>query len=67
MRRKGGMDLWDVAKVMWRRRWVALPLLLLSMVAAVFALMTVPPDYQVTGQVAITPAAAPDDPVGGCG
>ena len=59
------MDLWDVAKVMWRRRWVALPLLLLSMVAAVFALMTVPPDYQVTGQVAITPAAAPDDPVGG--
>lgn len=59
------MDLWDVAKVMWRRRWVALPLLLLSMVAAVFALVTVPPDYQVTGQVAITPAAAGDDPVGG--
>jgi hypothetical protein len=59
------MDLWDVAKVMWRRRWVALPLLLLSMVAAVFALMTVPPDYQVTGQVAITPPAAADDPVGG--
>jgi subunit length determinant Wzz-like protein len=59
------MDLWDVAKVMWRRRWVALPLLLLSMVAAVFALMTVPPDYQVTGQVAVTPPAAQDDPVGG--
>jgi hypothetical protein len=59
------MDLWDVAKVMWRRRWVALPLLLLSMVAAVFALLTVPPDYQVVGQVAVTPAAAPDDPVGG--
>jgi hypothetical protein len=59
------MDLWDVAKVMWRRRWVALPLLLLSMVAAVFALLTVPPDYQVTGQVAITPPAAADDPVGG--
>jgi hypothetical protein len=50
---------------MWRRRWVALPLLLLSMVAAVFALMTVPPDYQVTGQVALTPPAAADDPVGG--
>src|SRR5687768_10838200 len=59
------MDLWDVAKVMWRRRWVALPLLLLSMVAAVFALLTVPPDYQVTGQVALTPPAAADDPVGG--
>lgn len=59
------MDLWDVAKVMWRRRWVALPLLLLSIVAAVFALLTVPPDYEVTGQVAITPAAASDDPVGG--
>jgi hypothetical protein len=59
------MDLWDVAKVMWRRRWVALPLLLLSMVAAVFALLTVPPDYTVTGQVAITPAASAEDPVGG--
>jgi len=59
------MDLWDVAKVMWRRRWVALPLLLLSVVAAVFALLTVPPDYTVTGQVALTPPAAADDPVGG--
>jgi hypothetical protein len=49
------MDLWDVAKVMWRRRWVAVPLLLLSMVAAIFALLTVPPDYNIKGSVAATP------------
>ncbi|WP_020523177.1 hypothetical protein [Catelliglobosispora koreensis] len=48
------MDLWDVAKVMWRRRWVAVPLLLLAMVAAVFALLTVPPDYNIKGQLAVT-------------
>lgn len=51
------MDLWDVAKVMWRRRWVAAPLLLLSLVGAVFALLTVPPDYKVTCQLAVIPAS----------
>jgi Chain length determinant protein len=49
------MDLWDVAKVMWRRRWVAAPLLLLSVVAAIFALLTVPPDYTAKGQIAVLP------------
>jgi capsular polysaccharide biosynthesis protein len=57
-REKGDMDLWDVAKVMWRRRWVAVPLLLLTIVAAVFALLTVPPDYHVNGQIAVTPPSA---------
>ncbi|HEX6682356.1 MAG TPA: hypothetical protein VF062_06150 [Candidatus Limnocylindrales bacterium] len=33
--------------------------------SAVFALLSVPPDYTVVGQVAVTPAPAPDDPVGG--
>jgi hypothetical protein len=49
------MDLWDVAKVMWRRRWVAAPLLLLSAVAAIFALLTVPPDYTATAQIGVLP------------
>src|SRR5581483_3820423 len=49
------MDLWDVAKVMWRRRWVAAPLLLLSLVAAIFALLTVPPDYTAKAQIAVLP------------
>jgi hypothetical protein len=49
------MDLWDVAKVMWRRRWVAAPLLLLSFVAAVFALLTVPPDYTAKATIAVLP------------
>jgi hypothetical protein len=49
------MDLWDVAKVMWRRRWVAAPLLLLSFVAAIFALLTVPPDYTAKAQIGVLP------------
>ncbi len=49
------MDLWDVAKVMWRRRWVAAPLLLLSLVAAIFALLTVPPDYTAKATIAVLP------------
>lgn len=49
------MDLWDVAKVMWRRRWVAAPLLLLSAVAAIFALLTVPPDYTAKATIAVLP------------
>lgn len=55
------MDLWDVAKVMWRRRWVAVPLLLLSVVAAVFALLTVPPDYTAKAQIAFLPPTTPVD------
>jgi hypothetical protein len=50
---EGDMDLWDVAKVMWRRRWVAAPLLLLSFVAAIFALLTVPPDYTAKAQIGV--------------
>ena len=58
---KGDMDLWDVAKVMWRRRGVTVPLLLLSAIAAVFALLTIPPGYSAKAQIAFLapPAAAP--------
>ncbi len=53
------MDLWDVAKVMWRRRGVTVPLLLLTAVGAVFSLLTIPPTYSARAQVAfLTPAAA---------
>jgi hypothetical protein len=53
------MDLWDVAKVMWRRRGVTVPLLLLSVMAAVFALLTIPPGYSAKAQIAfLAPNAA---------
>jgi hypothetical protein len=53
------MDLWDVATVMWRRRGVTVPLLLLSVIAAVFALLTIPPAYSAKAQIAfLAPAGA---------
>ncbi|GIH10150.1 hypothetical protein Rhe02_82170 [Rhizocola hellebori] len=55
------MDLWDVAKVMWRRRGVTVPLLLLTAIAAVFALLTIPPGYSARAQIAFLapPVAQP--------
>jgi hypothetical protein len=55
------MDLWDVATVMWRRRGLTVPLLLLSAAAAVFALLTIPPAYSAKAQIAFLapPAAQP--------
>src|SRR5688500_12392167 len=55
------MDLWDVATVMWRRRGVTVPLLLLSVIAAGFALLTIPPAYSAKAQIAFLapPAAQP--------
>ncbi len=52
------MDLWDVARVMWRRGGVTFPLLLLSAIAAVFALLTIPPGYTAKAQFALLPAAS---------
>ncbi|MPZ26522.1 MAG: hypothetical protein GEV12_08705 [Micromonosporaceae bacterium] len=47
------MDFWDVAKLMWRRWYVTLPALLLILAGAVLTGLTVNPDYQVTGHVAL--------------
>lgn len=47
------MDFWDVAKLMWRRWSVTVPALLITVVATVWVAVTVEPDYQVTGHVAV--------------
>lgn len=49
------MDLWDVTKVLWRHKWVALPLLVLTLVMAYFVSSSVKPDYKTTGHVTLLP------------
>ena len=47
------MDFWDVAKLMWRRWAVTVPALLITVAATIWVAVTVEPDYQVTGHVAV--------------
>lgn len=49
------MDLWDVTKVLWRRKWVALPMLVLTVAMAFFVSSTVKPDYKTTGHITLLP------------
>ncbi|MFG3599448.1 GumC domain-containing protein [Micromonospora chersina] len=49
------MDLWDVTKVLWRRRWIALPMLLASALVAFYVVSTVRSDYQATGHLTLLP------------
>ncbi|WP_173076953.1 hypothetical protein [Phytohabitans rumicis] len=50
------MDLWDLTKLLFRRWYVAAPMLLLSAVIVVFVAKTVGPDYSAKGHVQIIPA-----------
>ncbi|MFS8522308.1 MAG: hypothetical protein FWJ87_13215, partial [Micromonosporaceae bacterium] len=49
------MDLWDLTKVMFRRWYLTLPLLVVTAAAAVWIVHTRGPDYQATGHVAVLP------------
>lgn len=49
------MDFWDVAKLMWRRWRITVPMLLLTTVGAVWTGFTVSPSYQETTHVAVLP------------
>jgi len=61
------MDLWDVAKLMARRWYVALPLLVLTMVGAMFTVQTVKPDYTATTNVSVLPPTKADEAPNGAG
>jgi capsular polysaccharide biosynthesis protein len=49
------MDLWDVTKVALRRWYLAVPLLLVTVAGAGWVGVTVGPEYQATGHVAVIP------------
>ena len=49
------MDFWDLTKLLFRRWYVSVPLLLLSVGAAGFTAVTVKPDYSATGHVQLVP------------
>jgi capsular polysaccharide biosynthesis protein len=55
------MDLWDLTRLLFRRWYFALPILLVSVLTAVFASQSVKPDYRSTGNVVMIPA--PGDPL----
>jgi hypothetical protein len=56
------VDFWDLTKLLIRRWYVAAPLFLATLCAAVWVIATVPPDYQATAYVQlIPPTIRPDD------
>lgn len=50
------MDLWDLTKLMWRRWYVTVPMLLLTALAVSLVVVNVGPEYQATGHVAVVPS-----------
>jgi uncharacterized protein involved in exopolysaccharide biosynthesis len=50
------MDLWDLTRLLFRRWYIALPILLTSVLIAAFAGKSVAPDYRATGNIQIIPS-----------
>ena len=51
------MDFWDLTKLLFRRWYVAVPLVLLSMAGTAWAALTIQPDYVATSYVQLVPPA----------
>ncbi len=49
------MDLWDLTKLLIRRWYFSAPLLVVTLIAVVFASQSVKPDYSATGQLQMIP------------
>src|SRR6266540_1154950 len=49
------MDLWDLTRLLFRRWYIALPILLTSVLIAAFAGKSVAPDYRATGNIVFIP------------
>ncbi|WP_406045313.1 hypothetical protein OG799_13030 [Micromonospora sp. NBC_00898] len=58
------MDLWDVVKLLWRRWWISLPLMLLTLAMASYVATAMKPNYKATGHVTLLPPTTtnPDGP-----
>ncbi len=55
------VDLWDLAKLLFRRWYFAVPMLILSMVSVLMFSSTVKPDYSASGHLQLLPAAGSTD------
>jgi hypothetical protein len=57
------MDLWDLTRLLFRRWYIAVPMLLVSVATVIFAAQTVHPDYSSKGHILLIPApgVSPDD------
>ncbi|WP_204003157.1 hypothetical protein [Virgisporangium aurantiacum] len=58
--KRNAMDLWDLTRLLFRRWYFALPILLVSAIVAILVSSSVKPDYRATGNVVMIPA--PGDP-----
>jgi hypothetical protein len=56
------VDFWDLTKVIIRRWYVALPLILISVASSLWVYSTVEPDYKATAYVSLIPPQSPADP-----
>jgi hypothetical protein len=56
------VDLWDLTKLLLRRWYFALPMLLASMVLVYVAAQTVDPDYSAKGYLQMIPPSRPEAP-----
>ncbi len=55
------MDLWDLTRLLFRRWYLAVPMLVVTLAAVGFTAATVKPDYSATGYVQlIPPTVSPD-------
>ncbi|MET8312186.1 hypothetical protein [Micromonospora sp. NPDC005173] len=55
------MDLWDLTRLLFRRWYVALPILLATILISALVGQSVKPDYRATGHVVLIPAPGPAD------
>jgi hypothetical protein len=51
------VDLWDLTKLLFRRWYVTLPMLLISLTGVLLVSQTVKPDYSAVGHLQLLPAA----------
>ncbi|AGZ41480.1 hypothetical protein [Actinoplanes friuliensis] len=57
------MDLWDLTRLLLRRWYFAVPMLLLSVVLVIVAAQTVSPDYKANGYMQLIPAPSTGKPL----
>jgi hypothetical protein len=58
------VDLWDLTRLIFRRWYFAMPILLVTLTGVLFASKNVRPDYSATGHLQMIPPAHADEPTG---